>query len=59
MIMRDGTLYHALHNEFFSHHDIGDGECKCAEARRGTAFTLDGVTSVWCNLCHQHVAPKE
>ncbi len=54
-IMRDGTVYLAMHNEFFSHHDIGDGECACAEARRGTMFTLDGVRMVFCNVCHEAV----
>ena len=58
-IMADSTIYCGQHNEFFSHHDIGDGQCTCITARRGTLFTLDGVHSAWCNICHQNVVPKE
>lgn len=57
-IVRSGAVYQGCHNEFLSHHDIGDGQCVCTGPSRGTMFILDGERSVYCNICRQNVTRK-
>lgn len=58
-IMADNTIYIGCSNEFFSHHDIGDGTCQCKKARNGTMFTFEGEKMPFCNECHEFVEAKQ